>query len=226
MSIAVEDLKETVLAARQAAQTGHIEKAIDLQETAVGQVRRLEEGEETLVTLSVLLHNLAGYYQDAERYDDAVTALEEVVAIDERVTHPDLAQDQQALAQARRLAEMTPEELAKLEEQARQAAVRLTSMSQSEQETARANILNTAMRALAQDVRDAAIDARQKGQSTGALAARIEMALAQIREEVSLGDERQELVDYFQAVVAILRQQPPPTIPPAYAQDIQAILNS
>jgi hypothetical protein len=71
-------------------------------------VRQLEKDEETLVTLSVLLHNLAGYYQDAERYDDAVTALEEVVAIDERINHPDLAQDQQALAQARRLAEMTP----------------------------------------------------------------------------------------------------------------------
>jgi hypothetical protein len=31
----VEDLKETVLAARKAAQAGRIEKAIDLQETAV-----------------------------------------------------------------------------------------------------------------------------------------------------------------------------------------------
>jgi hypothetical protein len=226
MSIAIEALKETVLAARQAAQAGRIDEAIEMQETAVTQVRRLEEDPDTLVTLSILLHNLAGYYQDAERYAAAVTALEEVVAIDKRVDHPDLIQDQQALAQARRLAEMTPEELAQLEEQARQAAVRLTSMNQGEQEMARANILQTAMRALAIDVRDAAITARQNSQATGALAARIEIALAQIREETALGDERQDLVDYFQAVVAILRDQSPAAIPSDYAQDIQAILGN
>jgi tetratricopeptide (TPR) repeat protein len=226
MSATVEELKETVLTARQAAQAGRLDEAIELQKTAVTSVRQLEDDEESLVTLSVLLHNLAGYYQDAGQHDAAVTALEEVVAIDERIDHPDLAHDQQALVQARRLAEMTPAELEKLEQQARQAAVRLTSMSQSEQEMARANILRTAMRTLALDVRDAAIKVRQTGQSTGALAARVEIALAQIREETALGDERQELVDYFQAVVAILRQQAPATIPPAYAADIQAILDN
>jgi hypothetical protein len=222
----VEELKETVLAAQQAAQAGRLAEAIEQQKTAVTAVRQLEKDEETLVMLSILLHNLAGYYQDAERYDEAVTALAEVVAIDERINHPDLAQDQQALAQARRLAEMTPAERNKLEEQARQAAVRLTSMSRSEQEMARDNILQTAMRALAQDMRDAAIAARQNGQPTGALAARIEVALAQIREETALGNTRQEMIDYCQAVVAILREQTPATIPPTYADDIQAILNS
>lgn len=226
MSAPVEVLKENVLAARMAAQAGRIQEAIDLQETAVTSLRQMEKSEDTLVTLSVLLHNLAGYYQDAGRFDDAVTALEEVVAIDRQTDHPDLAQDEEALAQARQLATMTPEQLAALELQAKQAAVRLTSMSQGEQEMARSNILRTAMRALAGDVRDAAIAARQNGQATGALAARVEIALAQVRDEPALGDERDELVDYFESVVAILRDQSPKTIPPAYAEDIESILNS
>lgn len=226
MPATVDNLKEMVLSARQAAQAGRLEKAITLQETAVSTLRQMEEDEDSLMTISVLLHNLAGYYQDAGRFNDAVTALEEVVAIDRRIDHPDLPHDQQALAQARQLAAMTSAELAALEEQAERAAVRLTSMSKSEQEMARANILHTAMRALAQDVRDAAISARKNSQSTGALAARIELALAKIREETALGDDRQELVDYFESVVAILRDQPPQTISPAYAQDIEAILNS
>lgn len=226
MPATVDNLKEMVLSARQAAQAGRLEKAITLQETAVSTLRQMEEDEDSLMTISVLLHNLAGYYQDAGRFNDAVTALEEVVAIDRRIDHPDLPHDQQALAQARQLAAMTSAELAALEEQAERAAVRLTSMSKSEQEMARANILHTAMRALAQDVRDAAISARKNSQSTGALAARIELALAKIREETALGDDRQELVDYFESVVSILRDQPPQTISPAYAQDIEAILNS
>ena len=226
MTISEQELTDLVLKARQLAQSGQIEAAIEAQETAVNHARQWEENETSLTTLAVLLHNLAGYYQDAEQYETAVTALEEVVAIDQQLDHPDLAQDQAALAQARQLAEMTPEELEKLEKQAQQAAVRLTSMSQNEQESARANILSTAMRALAHDVRDAAITARQNGQATSGLAARVEIALAKIRDETALGDERQELVDYFQSVVAILRGDSPATIPPAYADDIQAILKA
>ncbi len=226
MSATLDELKKTVLAARQAAQKGHIEKAVELQETAVASLRHLPEDEETLAIRSVLLHNLAGYYQDAGHFAAAVTALEEVVAIDRQIDHPDLAQDQQALAQARQLAAMTSAELSALERQAEQAAVRLTSMSQGEQEATRANILQTAMRALAHDVRDAAITARKNGASTGTLAARVEIALAQIRDEDALGKEREALVNYFESVVSILRDQPPQTIPPAYAQDIEAILSS
>ncbi len=76
-----------------------------------GEMRAGTEGErEALVTLSVLLYNLAGCYQKAGRYDDAVTALEEVVALDERTGHPDLGSDREALEQARHLARLSPEE--------------------------------------------------------------------------------------------------------------------
>jgi hypothetical protein len=91
-------------------------------------------------------------------------------------------------------------------------------MSQSEQEMARANILQTAMRALAQRRARRGHHARQNGQSTGALAARIEMALAQIREETALGDERQELVDYFRPLSPFCATKHPLPFPPAYCR--------
>jgi hypothetical protein len=57
-----------------------------------------------------MLYNLAGYYQDAERHDDAVKVMEEVVAIDEQTGHQDLESDRKALETIRRIASLTPEE--------------------------------------------------------------------------------------------------------------------
>jgi hypothetical protein len=76
---------------------------------------------EALVTLSVLLYNLSGYYQAAGRHEEAVAALEEVVALDERTGHPDLASDREALEAARRLAAMSPQEREALQAAAAQA---------------------------------------------------------------------------------------------------------
>ncbi|MGC9396833.1 MAG: hypothetical protein ACP5J4_18465, partial [Anaerolineae bacterium] len=104
--------------ARASAQAGRAPEAVAAQEQAVALLRDAlaQDGEprEGLVQLSILLYNLAGYYQRAERFDDAVTALEEVVALDERTGHEDLASDRETLAQARALAELSPEERAAL----------------------------------------------------------------------------------------------------------------
>jgi tetratricopeptide (TPR) repeat protein len=95
--------------ARAAAQAGRAEEAVALQARAVAELRRAvaQAGEprEGLVQLSVLLYNLATYHQGARRFDDAVAALEEVVALDERTDHPDLADDRAALDRARQLAQ-------------------------------------------------------------------------------------------------------------------------
>jgi tetratricopeptide (TPR) repeat protein len=112
-----DPLQQLTDQARAAIEAGEIEKAIAAQERAVSLVRQaLEHGGESregLVTLSVLLYNLAGYYGQAERHDEAVTALEEV-ALDERTDHPDLESDRGALEQARRVAALSPEERAQL----------------------------------------------------------------------------------------------------------------
>ena len=70
------------------------------------------DNRDALVTLSVLLYNLSTYYQQADRHQDAVTALEQVVALDERTGHPDLESDRETLESARHLARLSPEERA------------------------------------------------------------------------------------------------------------------
>jgi hypothetical protein len=106
-------LQEAVQQARAAAARRLWPAAVAHQQDAVAQARALAQqtGErEALVQLSVLLYNLAGYFQEAGRHAEAVAAYEEVVALDEQTGHPDLEADRQALAQARRLADAEPVE--------------------------------------------------------------------------------------------------------------------
>jgi tetratricopeptide (TPR) repeat protein len=118
-----DPLRGLIARARTAGQAGDAEGAVAAGEEAVALARgRADQaqagGEEehvALVALSVLLYNLAGYYQQAGRHDDAVAALEEVVALDQRTGHPDLKSDREALEAARHLARLAPEERAQLE---------------------------------------------------------------------------------------------------------------
>ncbi|MCI0731490.1 MAG: tetratricopeptide repeat protein, partial [Chloroflexi bacterium] len=100
-------LQQAVRQARAAAERQLWPAAISYQQEAVAQVRTLAQStgaQEALVQLSILLYNLAGYYQRAHRHPEAVACYEEVVALDEQTGHEDLASDHQALAQARQLA--------------------------------------------------------------------------------------------------------------------------
>jgi tetratricopeptide (TPR) repeat protein len=106
-----DPVREATTQARTAAQRGDLAAAIEAQEQAVAHLRStVADDRDTLVRLSMLLYNLAGYYSQAERWHDAVTALAEVVALDERTGHEDLASDRAALEQAQRMAAVTPEE--------------------------------------------------------------------------------------------------------------------
>ena len=113
-----DPLRQLTAQARAAAQADDVESAIAAQEQAVSLARQAveetAENRDALVALSVLLYNLAGYYARADRHQDSVAALEEVVALDERTHHPDLESDRQALEQALRLASLSPEERAQL----------------------------------------------------------------------------------------------------------------
>jgi hypothetical protein len=101
-------LQQAIAHARAAAKQGDIPAAIQAQQEAVSLARQAGSGREDLVTLSVMLFNLAGYFAQAERHSEAVEALAEVVAIDEKTGHPDLASDRQALENARRMAALPP----------------------------------------------------------------------------------------------------------------------
>ncbi len=139
---ASDPLRRALSRARAAAQAGDAAQAVAAQEEAVTLGRQAGEERQALVGLSVLLYNLAGYRQQAGRYDDAVTALEEVVALDERTGHPDLGSDRHALERARQLARLSPEERAQWE--AREGA-----LPGDEQDTLDA-LLQDAQRQLAQ----------------------------------------------------------------------------
>jgi len=101
-------LQQAVQQADAAAERRLWPAAITHQQDAVAHARTLAQQtgqRDALVQLSVLLYNLAGYYQQADRHHEAIAAYEEVVALDEQTGHEDLESDRQALAQARQLAE-------------------------------------------------------------------------------------------------------------------------
>ena len=108
--ISEEELEELLERAQDAADEDDLEEAIDWQLQAVAGLRQAGDEHETQEMLSIALYNLAGFYDAVERYDEAVTLLEEVVAIDERIGHEDLESDRETLEQARQVAAMSPEE--------------------------------------------------------------------------------------------------------------------
>jgi tetratricopeptide (TPR) repeat protein len=105
--------------AQAAAQHGDLATAIRAQEEAVALLYQAgQEEQETLITLSVFLFNLAEYYGQAERYADAVKALEEVVKLDEATDNPDLEVDRRTLQSARKIAALSPTERQRLKTRA------------------------------------------------------------------------------------------------------------
>ncbi len=172
-------LAQAVAQAKAANERGDLPAAIQAQEQAVALARQDGQGRDELVTLSVLLFNLAGFYRRTGQHAQAVRALEEVVALDERTGHPDLESDRQALAEARRAAQSPPAEgepgieaqLAALPPEQRaqaEAAVRaFQNMSPEEQATAmrRASLAQAVAQARAADARGdlpAAIQAQEQ----------------------------------------------------------------
>ena len=110
MSETHDPLGELVAAAQAAAVAGDYETAVLRQQEALALVQQAGESDELLVAQSVLLFNLANLYEANGRFPQAIAALEQVVALDERTHNPDLEQDRAALARMQRLAELSPEE--------------------------------------------------------------------------------------------------------------------
>ena len=103
-------LNTAIESAREAAERGDFAAAVETQERVVAHMRVKAQSADDLVALSAQMFNLADYYTGVERFDDAIRLLEEVVALDERMSLPDAESDRQTLEQARRLAVMTPDE--------------------------------------------------------------------------------------------------------------------
>jgi tetratricopeptide (TPR) repeat protein len=79
------------------------------REAAVAALRAAGDDRQSLVNLSIALYNLAMLYARQGNHAAAVPLLEEVVALDERTGHPDLASDRAKLEEMRRHAAGLPE---------------------------------------------------------------------------------------------------------------------
>jgi hypothetical protein len=200
-------LQQAVQQARAAAERRLWPAAIAHQQEAVAHARTLagQTGQrEALVQLSVLLYNLAGYYQQAARHPEAIAAYEEVVALDEQTGHEDLAADRQALAQARQLAATAsagsaaetaaPPELAALLARLSPAdRAALARMAPEEQEQALQAIAHFA--ALPPDEQEALARRAHFAQVEGSLLAQLSQLFAARRQGALDGAQQWEIAD-------------------------------
>ncbi|WP_129676700.1 tetratricopeptide repeat protein, partial [Candidatus Chloroploca sp. Khr17] len=74
------------------------------RQVAVAAFREAGDDQQNLVNLSIALYNLAIFHAGQEQYAAAIPLLEEVVALDERTGHPDLASDRAKLEAMRQRA--------------------------------------------------------------------------------------------------------------------------
>jgi hypothetical protein len=88
---------------------GDQETELRARESAVTAFRAAGDDRQTLVNLSIALYNLAIFHAGQDNYTAAVPLLEEVVALDERTGHPDLASDRAKLEEIRQRASGMPE---------------------------------------------------------------------------------------------------------------------
>ena len=79
------------------------------------------------------------------------------------------------------------------------------------------------IQSLADQAREGALAAQRGEVEAGPLAARIEEVAVQVSEGEEPGSPWEELARYLGAVVALLRGEPVPPVPDAYAADLSAI---
>jgi tetratricopeptide (TPR) repeat protein len=82
--------------------------SVILQDLAIDWLTQLEADDEIRQTLAVAYFNQALYLTELQQFDEAVVALEAAVAIDQQLGLPDLAKDEAALAQVKRLRDGLP----------------------------------------------------------------------------------------------------------------------
>ena len=224
-------LHEAIGEARAADQRGDAAAAVVAQRQAIALLKAqpdVQQGQrDALVTLSVLLYNLAGYYGKAGRHTDAVRALEEVVALDEQTGHEDLSSDRQALAQAQARAsgqaETIPDEAELSPEQREQMEAVKQALAGMSEEERQAVLQRAQLQQVADQARDAAI-AVQRGQGDReALTAKLDEVAAQVIEDETEDSVWHELTDYLLALSALLRGQKARSVPAQYAAHFVAV---
>ena len=202
--------------ARAEAQRNDPTAAIPPAERAVQLARAAGESREALMELSVTLFNLGIYYQQADRHDEAVRALEEVVALDERTGHPDLKQDREALRSARMLAAMSTDDQTRVREFEERAEQTMAQMTPEEHAVLEQASVEQILETMAGQIREAASAALRGQVDRAALMDQLTELAEQLSADEQLGEARHDAIAYVQAIIALLNNRPIPTIPAAY----------
>jgi tetratricopeptide (TPR) repeat protein len=254
-----DPLAQAIAQARAAAGRKDIKSAIQFQEQAVELVRKAGEGREALVTLSVMLYNLAGYYSEAERHEDAVRMLEEVVALDERTGHQDLESDRQTLEAARKMAALSPEERQALRQKSAesqasndeplgfeaQLQAQLAQLPPEQRAEAEAQIRKAfeEFQRMTPEQQAAVVDQGRRQQIENAAGQVRDAGLAYVRRQAPKRDVLQMLEDASRqmkagesagspwlevaalcdAIAALIKEEPVPPVPAAYASHFAAV---
>jgi hypothetical protein len=214
--------------------------AVAFQEPALAALRARGDDKENQQTLSVALYNQAGTLADAGQLDQAVAALEEVVAIDRRFELADLASDTEALERMRRrrdglpaeredegasagipLAALPAEAQAQLQEAARQFA----QLSPDEQEAAQMAVRRELLAAAANDVVEAALAAQREGR-TAELLPKLDEAAAHYADGETADSPYDRLARFIVAVIALLRGEPVPPVPQEYTERLAVLMGA
>ena len=201
--------------------------AVAAQEQAVTLARTFGDERQALVQLSVLLYNLAGYCQQIGRFDDAVQALEEVVALDERTDHPDLESDRQT-SPGRNLALRTPEQWLNLSNSCnlfptslktstpnsasswKQWPANSQTWSPTSLPHSRRTLGGNEIQHLADQTRDAAIQSLQNDGNLYDLAAQMDSVANDAAAGEEPGSPWAEVATFVRATAALLRSEPIP----------------
>lgn len=231
--------------AQAAANAGDRETAVLAQEQAVALAQQLGNSVGALTDLGILLHNLAGYYQDAGNFDAAVQAMEAVVSIDQELDASELEEDRQSLEQLQQIAAMPEKERADFLQAAQQTATQLRQMSDEEKRSFSASVQRAnqnlaemnpaerkmamlgaakeAMSQLAQQVRETAVSVQRGQTRKAALFAQLDQLETQIKDNINFGVARYDFIKYLQAVRDLFTGKRPKSVPKPYQAHLKAI---
>lgn len=224
-SSGVVSVTQLLQQARQAAAQGDTAAAIAAQEKAIQLLREAKEEPSTLVARSVALYQLAGYYSNAGRHNDAVQVLEEVVELTQRTGHPELSQlAPRALDGARKMAALSPADQQQLLSQVQQTSAVLNRMSDEERAKLQAAAQRIQIQSLADQTREAAIKALRGEADRDDIASQME----RVAEEAAANQEEDspwsEVAAFVRAAAAVLRGEAIPPVPATYEGHMAAVL--
>lgn len=196
-SQADDELAQAIAEADRAVARGDIKSAIEIQEQVVSFTR----GVENQKVLIVQMVNLAQYYAMEERFDDAVSLLDETLKIGEAIEYPELNTVRQLHKTISSVASLPPEEKA-----AARAEQRLAQIAH-----------------VADQAREAGLAYVRKQAPKSDVVNWFAQAVRQLKEDKEVDSAILELVALCEALSALIKGESVLPVPEAYKSHFSAV---